>query len=178
LEAVLGTNRPQGGWFSDPHFSGDPAVTITFGPGICVILDRYSVKSGFEQRRSPSLRSWVLYGRVSGEWQTLDEHRGPDALCDGRLHAFSIGAGGLAIDAVRLCAIGRNRLGSSQMHLAGLVLCGDILAVPDLVGGGRGFIAAERSDGMAVRLPGGDSRAAPASGVAADSGPAKADVDC
>jgi hypothetical protein len=108
---------------------------------------------------------------VSGEWQKLDEHRGTDVLCDGGLHEFSIGAGGFVIEAVHLCAIGRNRLGSSQMHLAALVLPGDIFAAPGLVGGGPGFVAAEGSNGLAVGWAGGESPALDPAG-------AKADVDC
>jgi hypothetical protein len=48
LKAILRSHPPLGGWFSDPHFSGNPSLTVTFGWGICLILDRHSVKSGFE----------------------------------------------------------------------------------------------------------------------------------
>jgi hypothetical protein len=67
----------------------------------------------------------TLWG-VSGRWIELDSRIRTDILCDGDKHEFAVNAR-FAVDAIRLCQNGRNGLGSSQMHLTGFNLIGDVI---------------------------------------------------
>jgi hypothetical protein len=74
------------------------------------------------------MKSWELWGSFRGEWRLLDEHAGTVTLSDGFCHEFVIGGcDRFLVEAVRLCQTGRNRTGSSQMHLSSFILSGDVV---------------------------------------------------
>jgi hypothetical protein len=121
------------GWFSDPLFMNESVVTITFQKGICVVIDRYVLGSGIlGVSRSGYLRSWELHGRICGKWEVLDKQLPCSILSDCEPHQFSIETGRCAVEAIRLCQRGRNRLGTYQMHLTAFVLSGDIIGPPGM----------------------------------------------
>jgi hypothetical protein len=117
-----------GGWFSDPNYHASPNVTIHFERGIRIALDRYCLASGL--RKTGYMRTWILYGRVGDDWRELDRREGVNVLSDGEKHEFAVKERS-AIEAVRLCHTGRNRLGSLQLHLTEFTLMGDVFGPPE-----------------------------------------------
>jgi hypothetical protein len=123
------------GWFSDPKFIDNSIVTIKFQEGICVVIDRYSLGSGvLGLKRSGYLRSWKLQGCVCGKWETLDKEKMTNILSDGEPHEFHITTHRCAVEAIRLCQTGRNRLRSCQMHLTTFILSGGVIGPPGMFG--------------------------------------------
>jgi hypothetical protein len=122
-------------WSSIPFFDGFPSFTVTFMNGISMIIRSYELKStlGWSGIRIPYMRSWKLYGIVEGKWKVIDEQNCIDILSDAKTHDFVIShPDPVIVDGIRLMMTGRNRLGSSQMHLAKLTLIGDVLCPMEL----------------------------------------------
>jgi hypothetical protein len=117
-------------WSSAPNQSNDhPSIAIEFARGLRVIIRHYRLRSCiFNSSVHPSIVNWILEGRISGHWHSLDEHRYTQILCDGESHGFSIGADRLLeVEAIRLTMTSRNNFGTSQMHLNEFKLSGDLL---------------------------------------------------
>jgi hypothetical protein len=74
------------------------------------------------------VKSWQFWGSVRGEWILLNEHTGSEILSDGLCHEFIVkGYDRFFVEGVRLCQTGRNRTGSSQMHLCAFIHSGDVV---------------------------------------------------
>jgi hypothetical protein len=85
--------------------------------------------------RSGFLRRWELIGRVRGSWISLDKNDGTEVLGDVREHEFTLGASwGIAVDAIRLCQLGRNGIGGSLMPLRPSELTGRLVGLVEVIG--------------------------------------------
>jgi hypothetical protein len=83
---------------------------------------------------------------VRGEWRSLDKHEATTVLFDGRWHEFDARRVP-AVDAIRLCQISRNGLGSTQMHLGGFSVCGDVIGARELLHPDVAAVAGHRPRG-------------------------------
>jgi hypothetical protein len=140
LPAVM-AGLPNARWSSDPRSIATPSITITLKDTLCIVINKYRLKSAFACARTPAMRSWTLFGDINGEWHTLDEVSTTNVLCDGATHEFEV-SNHVPVTAVRLCMVGRNRCGSKQLHLAEFVLAGDVFGPHEIIQA-RGIIPKE-----------------------------------
>jgi flagellar hook-basal body complex protein FliE len=130
-------------WSSDPQSRSSIAITITFPTDIFVVVHQYTLRSwpatgtrSSPYQISPYLKGWELYGDYRGEWQLLSKVECSTGLADGNELTTAISAPmEMACNAFRLCSLGRNRAGSSQMHLSQFTLMGDVISTPERLRG-------------------------------------------
>jgi hypothetical protein len=122
-------------WSSDTPGIASASVTVRFKDGLMVLVRGYRLRSGFKPGHWPYLQNWTLSGLIGRKWIELDEHSSTPILSDGLWHDFSVlNHDGIIVDAIRLCQTGRNRLGSSQLHLGGFSLSGDVFGPWEIIG--------------------------------------------
>jgi hypothetical protein len=123
-------------WSSDSQSRSPIAITITFPTDIFVVVRQYTLRSwlGTGSQISPYLKGWALYGDSRGEWQLLSKVKCCTGFADSKQLTTTIWTE-IACTAFRLCSLGRNRTGYSQMHLSQFTLMGDVISTPERLRG-------------------------------------------